>query len=135
MSVPSPESSSSQLLHWEQPPSTGQGRKTSSCEESKSYHIPNTTTQRDTQRNLCYWSSELNERAPGQAREWCFICNCWVRAATDPTMTTDPSAGDPKRIYKVISLEFVVPCPNSTHRDAEPSPIPGQESAGVWDMG
>lgn len=77
--------------------------------------------------------SKLNERAPGQAKEWCFICNCWVRAATDPTMTTDPSAGDPKRIYKVISFEFVVPSPNSTHRDAEPSPIPGQESAGVWD--
>lgn len=60
MSVPSPESSSSQLLHWEQPPSTGQGRKTSSHEDSKSYHVPNTTTQRDTHRNLCYWSLELS---------------------------------------------------------------------------
>lgn len=61
MSIPFPESSSSQLLHWEQPPSIGQGRKMSSHEESKSYHVHNTTTQRDTHRNLCYWSSELSE--------------------------------------------------------------------------
>lgn len=55
MSHPLDGSSSSQVLQWEQPPSTGQGRKMSSHEES--YHIPNTTTQRD----LCYWSSELSE--------------------------------------------------------------------------
>lgn len=69
----------------------------------------------------------------GQAGERCFICNCWERAATDPTMITDPSAGDPKGIYKVISFKLVVPSPNSpsTHRDAEPSHIPGQES--TWD--
>lgn len=49
-------------------------------------------------------------------------------------MITDPSAGNPKRIYKVISFKFVVPSPNSpsTHRDAEPSHIPGQEATGVW---
>lgn len=52
-----------------------------------------------------------------------------MRAATDPTVITDPSAGDPERICKVISFKFVVPSPNSlrTHRDAEPSHIPGQE--------
>lgn len=72
---------------------------------------------------------------PGQAKERCFICNCWVRAATDTTMITDLSAGKTKRIYKVISFKFVVPSPNSpsTHRDAEPSHIPGQEATGVWD--
>lgn len=50
-------------------------------------------------------------------------------------MITDPSAVDPKRIYKVISFQFVVPSPNSpsTHRDGEPSHIPGQESTEVWD--
>lgn len=71
----------------------------------------------------------MSSITPGQARERCFICNCWVRAATDPTVITDASAEDPERIYKATSFKFAVPSPNSprTHRDAEPSHIPGQE--------
>lgn len=98
MSVPSPESSSSQLLHWEQAPSTGQGRKTSSHEESKSYHVPNTTTHRDTQRNLCYWSSELSEvhhTWPGKGKVF-YLQQLGESSHRPHSDHTDPSAGNPQ---------------------------------------